>query len=310
MSLQEQLASLLQDQSSSNHDQGSLVDFKAGKLVLQGTTVTADPRKGRLVLLQEEGLTKLQWRLRPSDTVEDNLVVFPGEITVEKVPECTTGRVILLRFVSDPSNKMFFWMQEGNQEKDEDNIKRLADGLEQTHEQVDEEGDLADATAGLSPSEQEQLMNMFRSLEQVEQNQAMEGVEEESKSTENVHQDLADAFIAATSSRTLSPPLSLNALLNPETVVPLLQEDPEIVEAVVPHLPEGQRTYEALLDQLRSPQLQETLARITHVLNQGQGSSLLVQLGLSPGSSIGVEGLLESLQKYAEDASKSDEKSQ
>lgn len=40
------------------------------------------------------------------------------------VPECETGRVYLLKFKSS-SQKLFFWMQNANDEKDKENVDRV-----------------------------------------------------------------------------------------------------------------------------------------------------------------------------------------
>jgi hypothetical protein len=40
-------------------------------------------------------------------------MIFPGDAEWKHVPECTTGRVFVLRFKSSDA-QMFFWMQEPN----------------------------------------------------------------------------------------------------------------------------------------------------------------------------------------------------
>lgn len=102
---------------------------------------------------------------------------------------------------------------------------------------------------------------------------------------------------------------SLTSILDPEHVIPLLEEDPAIIDAISEHLPEGQRTRESLMEQLRSPQLQQTLSRLTAAFNQGQGGGILAQLGLSPNNSIGIDGLLDALRQYARDHGSSVSKS-
>ena len=39
-----------------------------------------------------------------------DLIIFPDDIEFKHVPQCTTGRVYLLKFKSS-SRKFFFWMQ-------------------------------------------------------------------------------------------------------------------------------------------------------------------------------------------------------
>lgn len=42
--------------------------------------------------------------------VEDDLIIFPDDCEYVKVPQCTTGRVYLLKFKSS-NRKFFFWLQ-------------------------------------------------------------------------------------------------------------------------------------------------------------------------------------------------------
>ena len=55
----------------------SLVEFRAGKMSLSGTTVTADTRKG-LIYMKQEGMDRLMhfyWKDRKSGEVVDVSVV-------------------------------------------------------------------------------------------------------------------------------------------------------------------------------------------------------------------------------------------
>ena len=103
-----------------------LVEFKAGKCNLVGTTVTADPRKGKFVLTRDarDGMVHFQWATRPSGEPEDDLIVFPGDFSFEKVPECNSGRVYVMTFKSN-NNRRFFWMQDLKDEKDEEVAKKV-----------------------------------------------------------------------------------------------------------------------------------------------------------------------------------------
>ena len=44
--------------------------------------------------------------------------MFPGDAELLKVDECTTGRVLVLKFKSS-SQKLFFWLQESNTDRDQ-----------------------------------------------------------------------------------------------------------------------------------------------------------------------------------------------
>jgi 4-diphosphocytidyl-2C-methyl-D-erythritol kinase len=43
---------------------------------------------------------------------------------MKRVPECTTGRVYLLQFKSS-NQKLFFWMQDKDESKDEERVAKL-----------------------------------------------------------------------------------------------------------------------------------------------------------------------------------------
>ena len=54
----------------------NLVEFKAGKMHLRGTTVTADKRKGLLYIYQsDDSLMHFCWKDRTSGTIEDVSIV-------------------------------------------------------------------------------------------------------------------------------------------------------------------------------------------------------------------------------------------
>ncbi|KAG9320161.1 hypothetical protein KVV02_004298 [Mortierella alpina] len=72
----------------------------------------------RLVYMDEEdGLMHFYWKNRTTNTLDDDLILFPGDAELVRVPECTTGRVIMLKFKSS-SQKLFFWLQEVNTDRD------------------------------------------------------------------------------------------------------------------------------------------------------------------------------------------------
>ena len=78
-----------------------LLQMKAGKLTQSGTTVTADPRKGLLLLQKsDDDLMHLIWKDRSSNTVEDDLIIFQGDATLKHLPQCKTGYAMLLEFTT------------------------------------------------------------------------------------------------------------------------------------------------------------------------------------------------------------------
>ena len=53
--------------------------------------------------------------------------MFPGDADMRPVPQCTTGRVLLLQFKNN--RKEFFWMQEPKEDRDEEYCKTVSGGV-------------------------------------------------------------------------------------------------------------------------------------------------------------------------------------
>merc|ERR1719394_768649 len=96
---------------------------------MSGNLVTADKRKGLIQVEQgDDDLMHFKWKDRSSGTVEDDLIIFPDDIDFLRVDQCKTGRVYVLKFKSS-SRRMFFWMQEPKEDKDEELCKKVNDSL-------------------------------------------------------------------------------------------------------------------------------------------------------------------------------------
>ncbi|XP_077990216.1 proteasomal ubiquitin receptor ADRM1-like [Glandiceps talaboti] len=115
--------------SGSRSGSKNLVEFRAGKMHLKGTTVTPDKRKGLVYVRQtEDSLVHFCWKDRTTGSVEEDLILFPDDCEFKRVPQCTTGRVYILKFKSS-SRKFFFWMQEPKTDKDDEYCKKVNDYL-------------------------------------------------------------------------------------------------------------------------------------------------------------------------------------
>jgi len=108
----------------------ALVEFRAGKMTMNSSNlVTPDKRKGQVMIEQgDDQLMHFKWKDRTTGTVEDDLIIFPDDVEFKKVTQCTTGRVFILKFKSS-SRKLFFWMQEPKDDKDEEHCKKVNDFL-------------------------------------------------------------------------------------------------------------------------------------------------------------------------------------
>ncbi|XP_065105864.1 proteasomal ubiquitin receptor ADRM1 isoform X4 [Paramisgurnus dabryanus] len=106
-----------------------LVEFRAGKMTLKGSTVTPDKRKGSVYIQQtDDSLIHFCWKDRTSGNVEDDLIIFPDDCEFKRVNQCTTGRVYVLKFKAG-SKRLFFWMQEPKTDKDEEYCRKVNEYL-------------------------------------------------------------------------------------------------------------------------------------------------------------------------------------
>ncbi|KAK0415610.1 hypothetical protein QR680_012025 [Steinernema hermaphroditum] len=117
--------------SNSSH----LVEFKAGRSTLEeGSTpekrkVVSDKTKGLVYIKQSsDQLVHFIWKNRETNTIVDDLIIFPGDTEFLKVKECTDGRVFMLKFNSN-SDRRLFWMQDNKADKDDELVKKVNDLL-------------------------------------------------------------------------------------------------------------------------------------------------------------------------------------
>ncbi|GFT67560.1 proteasomal ubiquitin receptor ADRM1 [Nephila pilipes] len=104
--------------STSQSQNKYLVEFRAGKMSMKNMIVSADKRKGLVFVYQtDDSLMHFCWKDRTTGIVEDDLIIFPDDVVFKKVPECTTGRVFVLKFKSS-SRRCFYWLQEPKTDRD------------------------------------------------------------------------------------------------------------------------------------------------------------------------------------------------
>ena len=84
-------------------DRSTHLAFKAGRCFRRAGTnfVDADPTKGAIVLSNsDDGLLRLMWKERATGELGEDLILFPGDATFEKVTQAPGGRTYVLRFES------------------------------------------------------------------------------------------------------------------------------------------------------------------------------------------------------------------
>jgi hypothetical protein len=108
---------------------------------------------------------------------------------------------------------------------------------------------------------------------------------------------LAQQLIAQRQAQAQQP--TLNDVLDTERLTPVLNADQKLVEALLPLLPEGQRSPHDLMQQLRSPQLQSTISRLSAILNSPQYGQLMASFSLPLSGDPGVPGFVQAIQQDA-----------
>jgi 26S proteasome regulatory subunit N13 len=94
-----------------------LVEYKAGRMTVDGSTVTADKRKGLIVIKKSDDLVNFIWKDRVTDVEEEPIVLFTDEVVFHKCKSCKDGRVYYLKFSN--GRRDFYWMQEPDETKDD-----------------------------------------------------------------------------------------------------------------------------------------------------------------------------------------------
>jgi len=239
------------------------VEFKAGRMDWDGRMVTADKRKGKILLFtsEEDQLTHLTWFDRDKNEQVTDLIVI-NDAYFERVEKCTTGRVYILRFTSS-DKKMFFWMQEPKDDKDAENIKKFNEAVGATIPEKKTGASGAAAApassaapaAGGTPAIDPALRAM---LSQLLQQQGGQG--------------------AAAAPR--QAPIPLTAVLTTEVLAPL-NSDEAAAKEMMDLLPESHKSPEGLREVLASPQLQQSLVALTQAVHSDQLPVLLASMGLS-----------------------------
>ncbi|CAG8436946.1 13889_t:CDS:10 [Rhizophagus irregularis] len=298
------------------------VEFKAGKLKRDGNTnwLKADERKGLVYMDQgDDQLMHFYWKDRKNNAVEDDLILFPEEAEFIRVEQCTTGRVYLLNFKSS-SRKLFFWMQDAKDDKDEENVAKVnrlindpQAGLAESRQQQSSAGQLGspfqnmqnmDDLAGFG-MDQEQLLQLlqgqgfggppFTSTTPAEPQSATAATSEAGSGVQTTESNLGFTSEQLGNLRnilsgiqvpegTRQPDVSLVDVLTPSAIGPLLN-NPEIASE--------------LAAVIQSPQFAQALQSLSIALQSGQLGPLLSQLGLDPSAGNGVEAFLRAIQEQA-----------
>lgn len=275
-----------------------MLEFRAGKMSLEGKHVVPDTRKGLVRIGRgEEGLIHFQWLDRVQNIIELDQIIFPDEAVFEKVMQ-SSGRVYILKFSSD-DRKFFFWMQEPQSDGDSQLCNSVNCFMNHPIEMIEE--DEAEASVPMHMSEvsedtaDDDLSSRAGNL--VDQNMTGESAEVTSSAGPVQLADLQRILRSIQPSDAIEDPdagLGLGDILKPDLILPLIETFP-FEQRLASYLPEGPWTSESIMQLLQSAPFRQQVETFTHVLRTGQID--LAQFGIDPSKyKFTVHSFLEALE--------------
>ncbi|KAI4348099.1 hypothetical protein L6164_008860 [Bauhinia variegata] len=256
-----------------------MLEFRAGKMYVDGKKVIPDTRKGLIRIARgEEGLVHFQWLDRTQNTVEEDQIIFPNEAVFEKVNQAS-GRVYILKFNGD-ERKFFFWMQEPNAENDSQLCSSVNDYINRSLEFLGEEE--PDVSVPLQVSEDMAEDEVSSRAAKVGPHVAAEATSHEASSGPVKLEDLQRILSNIEPADSIGDPdggLGLGDILKPDLIMPLIGTL-ALEQRLAPYLPEGQWSPEDILELLQSPPFRQQVDSFTYVLRTGQID--LSQFGIDP----------------------------
>jgi len=99
----------------------------------------------------------------------------------------------------------------------------------------------------------------------------------------------------------------LNEVVHADSVIPMIQNNEAVQNALLQHLPETMRTNAELMHTIRSPQLQQTLAQLSGALQTDNFNAVMANFQLDPSAGAasmatgdGVAAFLDAVQAQAD----------
>uniref|UniRef100_A0A0C9S7A5 TSA: Wollemia nobilis Ref_Wollemi_Transcript_9392_1311 transcribed RNA sequence n=1 Tax=Wollemia nobilis TaxID=56998 RepID=A0A0C9S7A5_9CONI len=262
-----------------------MLEFRAGKMTMEGTRVTPDTRKGLVrVAKGDEGLLHFQWLDRSTNVVEIDQIIFPNEAVFEKVQQ-TSGRVYILKFKED-DRKFFFWMQEPKADGDSQICNSVNYFVNRPIEEVDEVetstalqiSEASDGATGIEVSSRDtNIGGPTISNDALSGNVNPSAGPVQLSDLQRILSNLGQSETSLAGAQDTGP--SLGDILKPELVLPLVEHFP-LEDRLASYLPEGTWSREAFMELLQSPQFRQQVEAFNHVLRTGQID--LSQFGIDP----------------------------
>jgi len=295
-------------------DNQTLLAFKAGRSFRRpgSNFVDASPTKGAIVLsTSDDGLLHFMWKERATGSLGEDLILFPGDATFDKVSQAPGGRTYVLRFESS-DQKHFFWMQDASTRRDDEfvhNLNRLlADpNIIPVWDSRTAEPEASTSTSGASTSQTPAAPSGS--------NNTSAPVPPGMTAEQLARLRALVTSMGANAGPSPSPDdeVSLTDILTPSNLLPLFASHPEVLSTLFPHLPPEllppgnapltpQQTAQ-LTDNLQrtinSPPFRVAVAQLDRALRTGALGGFVRSLGLPESAGTGVAAFLRAIGEQA-----------
>jgi len=273
-----------------------LLAFKAGRAFRrEGTnSVEPSPTKGAIYLTNgDDGLLHFIWMNRTTNTIEEDLILFPFDPSFVKVAQ-TAGRVYVLKF-SSSNQRHFFWMQDASSARDAAFTENV-NGLLQ-----DPDFDLR-WNIPIASTAPEASTSTAATQPPASSSTAQSGFEATPEQLATLSQMLTSMSGRASAAQSV-PEVSLTDILTPANLAPLFNNHPELIPALFPHLPPDlpvPPSAEVLQRIIHSPQFRAAVSNFDQALRTGLLGGLVRTLGLPEEAGTGVGPFLRAIQEQAD----------
>lgn len=277
--------------------------FKAGRAFRrEGTNIVEpSPTKGAIYLTNgEDGLLHFIWKNRDTNTIEEDLILFPSDASFVKVSQSPSGRVYVLKF-SSSNQRHFFWMQDASAARDREFSQNL-DGMLQDPD-YDIRWNVPIVYTGTSPAStpaQPPAISSASSSTSPANNPAnFEATPEQLAALQSI---LRNVNYGAATQQPIDD-VSLTDILTPANLLPLFNSRPDLVPALFPHLPPDlpvPASDQVLQRIIHSPQFRAAVSNFDQALRTGLLGGLVRSLGLPEEAGRGVGPFLRAIQEQAD----------
>ncbi|KDR82733.1 hypothetical protein GALMADRAFT_238237 [Galerina marginata CBS 339.88] len=273
-----------------------LLAFKAGRAFRREGThlVESSPTKGAVYLTNgDDGLLHFIWKNRTTDTIEEDLILFPFDASFVKVAQ-TEGRVYVLKF-SSSNQRHFFWMQDASPARDAEFTENV-NGLLQ-----DPDFDLR-WNIPISSGGPEASTSTAATQPSASSSTAQSGFEATPEQLATLSQMLTSISSRPGAGQSV-PEVSLTDILTPANLAPVFNNHPELIPALFPHLPPDlpvPPSAEVLQRIIHSPQFRAAVSNFDQALRTGLLGGLVRTLGLPEEAGTGVGPFLRAIQEQAD----------